>query len=103
MSVGVFFLLSPVESGQQIVQVGGGELPLERLCRGVVAQFEGCESVSDLVEAREVVGCHDFALDDGEEDLDLVQPRGVDGRVDQDGVRVCPGQAVDGGLAATTL
>ncbi|WP_435260581.1 DUF6527 family protein, partial [Streptomyces sp. 1222.5] len=68
-----------VEPGQQIVQVGCGELPLERLCRGVVAVFEGPEPVSDLVEVGEVVGCHDFAPDDGEEDLDLVRPGGVDG------------------------
>ena len=54
----------PVEPGQQIVQVGGGELPLERLCRGVVAVFEGSEPVSDLVKVGEVVGCDDLALDD---------------------------------------
>lgn len=42
----------PVESGQQIVQVGGGELPLERLCRGVVAVFEGSEPVPDLGEVK---------------------------------------------------
>ncbi|WP_190813389.1 hypothetical protein [Saccharopolyspora pogona] len=44
----------PVESGQQIVQVGGGELPLERLCLGVVAVFECSEPVLDLVEVGEV-------------------------------------------------
>lgn len=38
----------PVESGQQIVQVGGGEPPLEWLCRGVVAVFEVSELVTDL-------------------------------------------------------
>ena len=62
----------PVESGQQIVQGGCGELPLERLCRRVVAVFEGSEPVGDLVEVGEVVGCHDLALHDGEVDLHLV-------------------------------
>ncbi|MEY9969571.1 hypothetical protein ABIA33_007660 [Streptacidiphilus sp. MAP12-16] len=38
----------PVEFGQQIVQVGGGEPPLERLCRGAVAVSEGSEPVPDL-------------------------------------------------------
>jgi hypothetical protein len=49
-------LLSTVESGRQIVQDGGGELPLERLSRGVAAVFEGCEAVLDLVQVGEVVG-----------------------------------------------
>ncbi|GAA2694344.1 hypothetical protein [Streptomyces lunalinharesii] len=59
----------PVEPGQQIVQVGGGEPPLEWLCRGVVAVFECSESVSDLVEVCEVVGRDNLALLDGGEDL----------------------------------
>ena len=63
-----------VEPGQQIVQVGGGEPPLEWLCRGVVAVFECSEPVPDLVEVREVVGRDNLALDDREEDLDLVRP-----------------------------
>src|ERR1700689_481606 len=40
-----------------------------------------------------------FLLDDGEEDLDLVQPGGVDGGVDHDGVGH-GGEAATGGLAA---
>ncbi|MFE9868345.1 hypothetical protein ACFYPZ_37655 [Streptomyces sp. NPDC005506] len=44
----------PVEPGQQIVQ--GGEPPLERLRRGVVAVFAGSEAVPDLGEVGEVVG-----------------------------------------------
>ncbi|MFB7323588.1 MULTISPECIES: hypothetical protein [unclassified Streptomyces] len=74
---GGFFLVIGgvrVEPGQQIVQVGGGELPLERLCRGVVAVFECSEPVPDLAEVGEVVGRDDLALDDREEDLDLVDP-----------------------------
>src|SRR5271169_2719743 len=55
---------------------------------------------SGTSEAVEVVGRNDFLLDDGEEDLDLVQPRGVYRGVDHDGVRVGSGQPGDGGLAA---
>ena len=59
----------PVESGQQIVQVGGGELPLERLCRGVVAVFEcpsrsvtSVRSVKSLGEKPDVTALpEDFA------------------------------------------
>ena len=90
----------PVESGQQIVQVGGGELPLEWLCRGVVAVFEGSESVPDLGKVGEVVGRDDLALDDGEVDLHLVQPRSVDRGVDHDCVGERAGQPVGSLLAA---
>lgn len=68
LSVGIV----TIEPGQQIVEVGGGELPLERLCRGVVPGFECLEPVTDLFQVGEVVGCHDLAVEDGEEDLDLV-------------------------------
>jgi hypothetical protein len=67
----------PVEPRQQIVQVGGGEPPSERLCRGVVAVFERSEPLPDLGQLGEVVGRDDLALDDGEEDLHLVQLGGV--------------------------
>ncbi len=55
----------PVKPGQQIVQVGSGELPLERLCRGTVAVFEGSELVPGLGKVGEVVGRADLALDEG--------------------------------------
>jgi len=45
----------PVESGQQAVQVGGGELPSEQLCCGVVAALEVGQPLLDLVEVGEVV------------------------------------------------
>jgi hypothetical protein len=53
-------------------QVLSGESPVERLRQGVVAILEGGETLGDLVEVVEVVGGDDFALDDGEDDLDLV-------------------------------
>lgn len=52
-----------VEAGQQIVQVGGGEPPLEWLCRRVVAVYEGYEPVPDFGEVGEVVGREGLALD----------------------------------------
>ncbi len=90
----------PVEPGQQIVQAGGGELPLERLHCGVVAVFECSESVPDLGQVGEVVGRDDLALDDGEVDLHLVQPGGVDGGVDKYRVRERRGESVCGLLPA---
>ena len=51
-------------------------------------------------EVGEVVGGEDLALDNGKVDLGLVEPAGVDGRVDDD--QVGPGalEAVDAAFAA---
>jgi hypothetical protein len=61
-------------------EVVSGESPVERLGDGVVAVLEGGETVGDLVEIVKVVGGDDFALDDREDDLDLVEPGCVLGR-----------------------
>jgi hypothetical protein len=58
------------DAGEQADQVVSGESPVEGFARLVVAVFEGGETVADLVEVGEVVGGDDFALDDGEDDLD---------------------------------
>jgi hypothetical protein len=58
-----------VDAVEQVAEVGAGELPVERLGHGVVAGLERGEPVADLGEAGEVVGCEDFALDDGEVDF----------------------------------
>ena len=54
----------------------------------------------EVVEVGEVVGREDFALDDREVDLGLVEPAGVDRGVDEDQVRPCALEAVDRCLAA---
>ncbi|MGW3644292.1 molybdopterin dinucleotide binding domain-containing protein [Streptomyces sp. NPDC005131] len=53
-----------VEPGQQTVQVGGREPPLERLCRGVVAVFECSKPIPDLGEVGEVARCRTRTLGD---------------------------------------
>src|SRR5207253_4156762 len=79
-------------------------LPLEGLGSRFVAPLEGEEASLDLGEVGEVVGGQDLALDDGVVDLDLVQPRRMDGAVDEPqpattAPGVTPLQAVDGRLA----
>ena len=76
-----------VDALQELVQVGAGEPPVEGFGDGVVAGFERGEAVADLAQVGEVVRADDLALDDGEVDLSLVRPGGVDGQVDQVGVR----------------
>ena len=77
-----------------------GELPFEGGGGLLVAPLEGGQAVFDVVEIGEVVGGEDLALDDGVVDLDLVEPGGVDGQLDQGGVGPALAEPVAGGLAA---
>jgi len=56
------------------VEVVAGELPSEGRGDLFVAAAEGQELRLERVEVGEVVGGDDFALDDGEVDLGLVEP-----------------------------
>src|SRR5260370_41479067 len=69
------------EALEQEVEVGLGELPLERGGELLVVILEGEQRCCCLGEAAEVVRGQDLALDDGE--VDLVEPGCVDGQVDQ--------------------
>src|SRR6266481_2806682 len=71
------------EALEQEVQVGRGEFPLKRGGDLLVVVLEGQQSCLRLGEAGEVVRGQEFALDDRKVDLDLVEPGGVDGQVDQ--------------------
>ena len=88
----------PVKAGQEIVQIGGGEFPLERLCCGVVTVFERSEPVPDLGEVGAVVGRQDLALNNREVDLHLVQSGGAHGGVDHHRVRQLLGAAILGAV-----
>ena len=68
-------------------QVVACELPLEGSRRPFVAALKGGEAVRDLDKVFEVVRREDLALDDAEENLDLVQPRSVNGQLDEGRVR----------------
>ena len=76
-----------VALGQQRVEVVAGERPLEGRGDLLVAAAEGEELCFEGGEVFEVVGGDDLALDDGEVDLGLVEPGGVDRGVDDDQVR----------------
>src|SRR4051812_44758791 len=60
---------------EEPVEVGAGEAPVERCRGGVVAILEGEDPLGEGVEIGQVVGGQHLALEDGEEDLYLVQPR----------------------------
>ena len=69
------------DAGDELLEVVPGEGPVEGGGDLVVVVLERVEAVDDRLEAREVIWSQDFALHDGEHDLDLVQPGGVEGEV----------------------
>lgn len=58
------------DAGQELVEVGAGESPVEWPGSGVVVLLEGEDLLGELLQALEVVGGEELALDDGEVDLD---------------------------------
>jgi hypothetical protein len=59
----------PLEAGQELVEVGAGELPAEWPGGGVVVLFEGEDLGGEGFQVLEVVRGEQFALYDGEVDL----------------------------------
>lgn len=68
-------------------EVIAGEPSFERGSRLLVVALEGGEAGLDLGEVSEVARGEDLSLDHREVDLDLVEPRGVDGELDELRVR----------------
>jgi beta-lactamase superfamily II metal-dependent hydrolase len=98
-SCGLGELLCFVQAAQELVQVGAGEPPVERDRGLLIAALEAKQALLDLAQVGEVVGRQDFALDHREDDLDLVEPRGVHRQMDQAQVLVLALQPLDGRLA----
>lgn len=84
----------------QFGEVGTGEFPLEGSCQALVVILESEETILHFEEGREVVGGEDLPLDDREVDFDLVEPTGVDRRMDQDEVGVGFLEPSEGSLPA---
>src|SRR3990172_9033164 len=62
--------------------------------------LEGKKPLADRSEGRKVVGCQYLPLADGEVDLDLVEPAGMDGTVNRDDAGIFFHQAFDADSAA---
>jgi len=84
---------------EQRIEIAAGEGPLEGLGGLLIAILESHELVLERGEVRKVVGREELALDDGEIDLDLVEPAGVDRSVDEDDVGPFGAQPSGGALA----
>src|SRR5712691_6348987 len=89
-----------VEAVEELGEVLAGEAPVERFRDLVVAALELVEGAGEGGGAVEVVGVEQLALDDRVVDLDLVEPAGVDGQVDEDEVAPAALEPIDRALAA---
>src|SRR5712692_1938276 len=87
--------------GKQLGQVAPREGPLEWSGQCFIVTLEGQEPVLNGSQGIEVVRRQDLALDDGEVDLDLIEPTRMDGAVNEHQMRVLPLQSVHG--ARTTV
>ena len=89
-----------VDLFDEVVEVGAAEFPLEGLGDSLVVLLEAKQAFLDISERGEVVWGQSFPLDDGEVDLDLVEPAGVDWAVDEHEIWESRLKAPDGSLAA---
>jgi hypothetical protein len=62
--------------------------------------LEGEETLFEFGQRREIVGRENLSLNNGEIDFDLIEPTGVDRRVDEDGIGPVVTQSVGSFLAS---
>src|SRR5262249_10046798 len=86
------FRLQALEEVRQLPAV---EFPVERAGLAVGQRLVQPQTLLDLRQADKVVGRQDLPLDDREVNLHLVQPTGMDRRVNQNGPGGRLGQAAD--------
>jgi len=87
------------ESFEQGIEIAAGKGPFEGLGGLLITLLESHQLVLKRAEAGKVVGREELALDDGEIDLDLVEPTGVNRGVDEDDVGPFGAQPSGGALA----
>src|SRR5215204_2284628 len=85
---------------KQAVEIIAREGPLEGLGGLLVVLLEPHQLFSKRGEVRKIVGRQQLALDDGEIDLDLVEPTGVDRSMDEDDIGPFGAQSSSSALAA---
>jgi len=92
--------MSIQERSHQPGEILSGEFPLEGFGDTLIVSLELQDTLSRGLRRSEVVGREDLALQDGEVDLDLVQPAGMDREMDQDEIRPVGMKAIDRPLTA---
>ena len=74
------------ELGEEHVKVTTSEGPLEWPCSPLIARLEGQQAPFKVGPIGKVARSEEFALDDRKVDFDLIEPTGVDRRMDQNDI-----------------
>ena len=82
------------------MQIAAREGPFKGTGSPRIVGLERQQTLFEFGQRREIIGREDLALDNRKVDLNLVEPTGVDGSVDENGVRPLGAKAVDGFLPA---
>ena len=85
---------------QEVGEIGPRELPVEGRGDMLVMVLKAAEPIRDILQRREVIGRERLTLDDGEVDLDLVEPAGVDWAMDEHEIGEGGLEPADGGIEA---
>jgi len=89
-----------LEPGEQFGEICFGVLPFEGLGGGFPVVLKIEEALGELAKPGEIVWREHLALDDGEVDLDLIEPTGMDGSVHENQPGELLLEADDGCVAA---
>lgn len=87
---------------KELREVLSSEFPLERLGDRFVVALEFQESFGHRFEVGEVIGRQDLALNNGKVNLDLIQPTGMNGAVDEHQARIAALESRHGTVATMT-
>ena len=94
---------APVELAEEFLEILAFELPIERLRRGFPVVLKIEQSLGEDVQVREVIWSENLSLHDREINLDLIEPTGVSGSMNElhDGTsRISLTQSLDSSLPA---
>ncbi len=91
-----------MELAEELCEVLSSELPLEGLGDRFVVALEFQESFGNRFEAGEIIRGQDLALNDGKVNLDLIQPTGMNGAVDEHQARIAALESRHGTLTPVT-
>src|SRR5215469_9698598 len=88
--------------GEENRQVFASESPLKRRSRFLVPSLKGQQALFQFLKGVEVVGCEHLPLDNGEVNLNLIEPTGMHRGMYEEKVGPLRAEAVHGSLAAVS-
>lgn len=89
-----------VDLGEERRQITASKTPMERRRSSLVVSLKSEQPLFEFGQRRDVVGGKNLPLDDREEDLDLVEPTGMDWGMEENSIRPFGPHAVNGFLTS---